>query len=83
MLIIRSYRRVSLTSVQITALHRQVLEAQQNQAAVDRALDYIEAQQKQLDSMMMHYEREVNSFSSDSSKPLAPKMPADREREKS
>ena len=33
--------------------------------------------------MMTHYEREVNNFTNDSSKPLAQKQPADREREKS
>jgi nuclear pore complex protein Nup62 len=58
------------------------LEAQQSQSAVDKALDYIEAQQKQLDAMMGHYEREINTFTNDSSKPLAAKLPADREREK-
>ena len=72
-----------LTPRQITALHRQVLEAQQNQAAVDKALDYIEAQQKQLDSMMTHYEKEVNNFAGANAKPLSAKVPADREREKS
>jgi len=50
---------------------------------VDKALDYIEAQQKQLDAMMTHYEREVSNFTNDPSKPLATKLPADREREKS
>lgn len=56
--------------------------AQQNQSAVDQALDYIESQQKQLDAMMTHYEREIGNFTNDSSKPLAAKLPADREREK-
>jgi nuclear pore complex protein Nup62 len=72
-----------LISSKITALHRQVLEAQQNQAAVDQALGYIESQQRQLDSVLTHYEREVKSFTSDGSKPLSAKLPADREREKS
>lgn len=50
---------------------------------MDQALDYIESQQKQLDAMMTHYEREITNFTSDSSKPLSAKSPADREREKS
>lgn len=70
-------------SQQITSLHRQVLKAQQDQAAVDQALDYIESQQKQLDALMGHYEREITTFTSDSTKPLSAKLPADREREKS
>ena len=72
-----------LAGYQITALHRQVLEAQQTQVGVDKALDYIESQQKQLDGMLTHYEREVNAFASDATKPLAAKLPADRERERS
>lgn len=74
--------RVFSDHLKIAALHRQALEAQQNQAAVDRALDYIEGQQKQLDQMMTHYEREIAAFSNDTSRPLAAKMPADGEREK-
>lgn len=58
-----------------------MLEAQNNQAALDRNLDYIENQQKQLDAMLTHYEREISTFT-DKEKPLAAKMPADREREK-
>lgn len=50
---------------------------------MDRALDYIESQQKQLDAAMTHYEKEITNFTNDSSKPLAAKLPADREREKS
>ena len=72
-----------LADRQITALHRQVFEAQQNQAGVDKALDLFEAQQKQLDGMMTHYEREINAFTTDSTKPLAARLPADQEREKS
>lgn len=68
---------------QIAALHRQVLDAQANQTALDRNLDYIESQQKQLDSMLTHYEREISTFMDKDTKPLTAKMPADREREKS
>jgi nuclear pore complex protein Nup62 len=32
---------------------------------------------------MTHYEKEITNFTNDSSKPLAAKLPADREREKS
>ena len=50
---------------------------------MDKALDLFEAQQKQLDGMMTHYEREINAFTTDSTKPLAARLPADQEREKS
>lgn len=46
-------------------------------------MDYIESQQKQLDAMMTHYEKEITAFTTDSAKPLANKLPADKEREKS
>jgi nuclear pore complex protein Nup62 len=67
---------------QITTLHRRVLEAQANQTTLDRNLDYIESQQKGLDDLLTHYEREIASFVDKDTKPLAAKMPADREREK-
>jgi hypothetical protein len=66
---------------QIAALHRQVQQAQQNQAAVDGALNYIEEQQKALDAHLTIYEKEVQSFSNDSSKGFSTKLPADKERE--
>lgn len=60
-----------------------MLEAQNNQSALDRNLDYIEAQQKQLDGLLTHYEREISAFGDKETKPLVAKMAADREREKS
>ena len=69
--------------LQITALHRQVVEAHRKQAGIDKVLDSIEEQQKQLDGVMTHYESEVNGFAKDSTKPLTAKLPADQEREKS
>lgn len=57
-------------------------EAQQNQAAVDGGLDYIESQQKQLDELLSYYEKQIGDFTNDASKPLASKQPADKEREK-
>ncbi|EIW66743.1 hypothetical protein TREMEDRAFT_65141 [Tremella mesenterica DSM 1558] len=68
---------------QITTLHRQTLEAQQTQASVDKMLDVIESQQKELDAAMTHYEREMQVFMSDTTRPLVGKLPADKEREKS
>lgn len=59
-----------------------MLEAQNNQSTLDKNLEYIENQQKQLDAMLTHYEREISSLGDKDSKPLVPKMPADREREK-
>ncbi len=41
-------------------------------------IDYIESQQKQLDAMMNHYEKEITAFATDSAKPLANKLPADK-----
>lgn len=68
---------------QISTVYRQVSEAQANQAALDRNLDYIESQQKQLDQLLTLYEREIANYSDKDTKPVAAKMPADREREKS
>jgi nuclear pore complex protein Nup62 len=67
---------------QIATLHRRVLEAQSDQAALDRNLDYIQSQQQTLDQMLSHYEREMSVWADKDTKPLAAKIPADREREK-
>lgn len=67
---------------QISTLYRQVRDVQTNQEALDKNLSYIESQQKQLDGLLTHYEREIQAFTDKDTKPLAAKMPADREREK-
>lgn len=80
---VREWDRVLVRNgQQIATLHQQVLDAQQTQAGVEKALDYFETQQKSLDQLLSHYEREIESFTTDASKPLASKLPADREREK-
>lgn len=68
--------------VQITDLYRKVIEAQQSQTAADKALDYIDNQQKELEAVIAHYESQVASFTSDSSRSMPGRIPADKEREK-
>ena len=67
---------------QITTIHRQALELQQTSSSIDQALDYFESQNKSLDSLLTHYEREIESFNTDPARPLTSKSPSDVEREK-
>jgi nuclear pore complex protein Nup62 len=63
-------------------LYRKVIEAQQSQSAADKALDYIDNQQKELEAVIAHYEGQVAGFTSDSSRSMPGRIPADKEREK-
>ena len=75
-------REVITAERQITDLYRKVIEAQQSQSAADKALDYIDNQQKELEGVIAHYENQVAGFTSDSSRSMPGRIPADKEREK-
>lgn len=47
---------------QISRIYNQTLQAEQSQSAVDQSLDYIEAQQRELDVVLSKYERETEEL---------------------
>jgi len=72
----------SKLNAKIEAVHQNVLQAEADHAAVESQLKRLEEEQDLLESYLTKYEKEVERISSDSTKPIAQKTAADRERER-
>jgi vacuolar-type H+-ATPase subunit E/Vma4 len=75
-------RRNRKADVKIESVHQSVLQAEADHAAVESQLKRLEEEQDILEKYLDKYEKEVERISSDSTKPIAQKTAADRERER-